>query len=335
MRVAWVARRNMRRVLMRPTNRSLKEPPVLESLVVRPARLHDAEAWVALRVAAEGAMAPADPAWEIEQFQGTPPDGLANHLIGWRGEQAVAGCTLHGLGVVTALFDFAVAADGVQDDGPAFVRQVVDRVRVAGATLITVEYPAAYSPLFLGAGFQQNTRTRMKRSLADYAPRPVHLPTGIFLRHPRPDDEAAVALLTYHNYADTVDREMASSSREQAASTIGPMFQSAYSRFAPECSFLAEDAQGQLVANILLGEMETPEERLIWVLDISLNPDWRGRRLGKALMGSAFNAAHAAGYTHIGLIVTCGNVPALALYHSFGFVEYGDLMVEAFLRLRG
>ncbi len=306
-----------------------------ESLTVRSARAEDAEDWVALRVAAGGETAPLDPAGEIDQFQHLPPDVLSNTLIGWRGDQAVAGCVLHSLGAVTALLDFVVVADGLPADGPAFLRQVVDRMRATGAAIITVEYPVAYSPLFLGAGFQQNTRTRMKRPLADYTPRPVHLPTGIFLRHPRPDDEAAVTLLSYHNYADTVDREMASSSREQAASAIGPMFQSAYSRFAPECSFLAEDAQGQLVANILLGEMENPVERLIWVLDISLNTDWRGRGLGRALMGSAFNTAHAEGYTHIGLMVTLGNVPALALYHSFGLVEYGDLMYEAFLRLRG
>lgn len=306
-----------------------------EPLTVRPARADDAEAWVALHVAAGGEAAPTDLDWEIEQFQLMPPAELAHRLIGSQGDQAVAGCTLHPLGGATALVDFAVADAVLQEAGPAFVQQVVERVRAAGAAIITVEYPVAYSSLFLGAGFRQNTRTRMKRPLGDYTPRPVHLPTGIFLRHPRPDDEAAAALLAYHNYADTVDREMASSSREQAASTIGPMFHSAYSRFAPECSFLAEDAQGQLVANILLGEMEKAGERLIWVLDISLNTDWRGRGLGKALMGSAFNAAHAAGYTHIGLIVTCGNVPALALYHSFGFQEYGDLMYEAFLRLRG
>lgn len=306
-----------------------------ESLIVRSARREDAAAWVGLRVAATASAAALDPVLEFDEFHHLPPDGLAHRLIGWREERAVAGCTLHPLGTVMALLDFIVAPDAPAADGPAFVRAVVERVRGLGATMITVEYPAAYSPLFTGADFHQNTRTRMKRPLAGYASRPVHLPPGIFLRHPHPDDEAAVTLLAYRNYADTVDREMVSSSREQAASTIGPMFQSAYSRFAYECSFLAEDAPGQLVADILLGAMGEPEERLIWVLDISLSSAWRGRGLGTALMSSAFTAAQAHGYREIGLIVTCGNAPALALYHSFGFQEYGDLMYEAWLRLPG
>jgi ribosomal protein S18 acetylase RimI-like enzyme len=303
-------------------------------LIVRPARREDAAAWLALRTATAIDPAALDPELEIDQFRYMSAWMLANRLIGWRGDRAVACCTLHPLGMVTALLDFMVAPDAQAAYGPAFVAQVVAAVRERGAALITVEFPAVYSLLFTSAGFQQNTRTRMRRALADYTPRPIHIPTGIFLRHPRPDDEDAVTLLAYRNYADTPDREMVSSSREQAASTIGPMFQSAYSRFAPDCSFLAEDAQGQLVGDILLGEMEEAGQRLIWVLDISLSPDWRGRGLGSALMGSAFLAAIAQGYTAIGLIVTCGNTPALALYHAFGFQEYGDLMYEAWLRLR-
>jgi ribosomal protein S18 acetylase RimI-like enzyme len=304
-------------------------------LTVRPARPADAAAWLALRTAAAADPASLDPAMEIDLFQALSPAILANRLIGWRGAHAVAACTLHPLGTVTALLDFVVAPDAAAGDAPAFVAQVVQVVWAWGAELITVEFPAAYSPIFTGAGFHQNTRTRMRRSLVGYTPRPVHLPPGIFLRHPRPADEDAVTLLAYRNYADTVDREMVSISREQAASTIGPMFQSAYSRFAPECSFLAEDAQGQLVADILLGAMGEPEERLIWVLDISLAPVWRGRGLGTALMSSAIAAAQAHGYAEIGLIVTCGNAPAQALYRAFGFAEYGDLMYEAWLRLRG
>jgi ribosomal protein S18 acetylase RimI-like enzyme len=307
---------------------------VSESLIVRPAHREDAAAWVGLRAAAADLDA-LDTALGIDQFGVLPPDGLARRPIGWRGARAVAGCALHPLGTVMALLDFIVAPDALTADGPAFIQAVVEHVRAQGATLITVEYPAAYSPLFTGAGFHQNTRTRMKRALGDYTPRPIQLPPGIVLRHPRPEDEAAVTRLAYHNYADTVDREMVSSSREQAASTIGPMFQSAYSRFSYDCSFLAEDAPEQVVADILLEVMGEPEERLIWVLDISLSSAWRGRGLGKALMGSAFNAAQSQGYVEIGLIVTCGNAPALALYHSFGFQEYGDLMYEAWLRLPG
>lgn len=306
-----------------------------DPLTVRPARPADAAAWVALRSAVVSDPAALDPELEHDYFLALSPAMLAHRLIGWRGDRAVAACTLHPLGAVTALLDFVVAPDAVTRDGPAFVAGVVARLRDEGTALITVEFPAAYSPLFTGAGFHQNTRTRMKRPLAGDPPRPAHLPPGIFLRHPRPADEDAVTLLAFRNYADTVDREMVSSSREQAASTIGPMFQSAYSRFAPNCSFLAEDAQGQLVADILLGAMGEPEERLIWVLDISLAPVWRGRGLGTALMSSAIAAAQAHGYAEIGLIVTCGNAPAQALYRAFGFAEYGDLMYEAWLRLRG
>jgi len=107
-----------------------------------------------------------------------------------------------------------------------------------------------------------------------------------------------------------------------------------YSGFDLDSSFLAMDEQQQLVGSIFLGDMSTHEmERLMWILDISIDSAWRGKGLGKALLINGLNAARTKRYTNIGLMVTLSNHNAFALYRSLGFREYGTLVYEAVLQL--
>ena len=56
---------------------------------------------------------------------------------------------------------------------------------------------------------------------------------------------------------------------------------------------------------------------------ISIDKDWWGLGIGRALTESAIECARAAGYLQLELEVVAANTRAYSLYQSVGFVEYG------------
>ena len=303
-----------------------------QPLKVSVARPEDARAWIELRQAAHGHPMPGDMASEIERFNSAPPSVANDRYIVRVGHEPVACVELHRLGNVVELRDVAIAREYLHIRGVEVVEEM-SRWAMRQGSVLTAEYPEAYGPLFVGAGFRQNTRTRMARSLANYQAQAVVVPQGVQLRRPRPEDEPAVAAMAYRNYADTPDADMVSSSPEQAASIIRAMFGGAYSRFMAECSCLAEDEGGSLVGSCLVGDVSRDDgERTAWVLDISVGPEWRGKGLGRAMLVNALNVAKRAGFERTGLMVTIGNSRAQALYQSLGLEEYGDIMYEGVLK---
>ena len=59
------------------------------------------------------------------------------------------------------------------------------------------------------------------------------------------------------------------------------------------------------------------------VLGISVDRAYWGLGIGKALTGACIECAAKAGYAQLELDVVAANERAVALYRSFGFVEYG------------
>ena len=58
-------------------------------------------------------------------------------------------------------------------------------------------------------------------------------------------------------------------------------------------------------------------------LGISILKDYWGLGLGKALINACVQCAREAGYSQLELDVVAENERAIALYKSFGFVEFG------------
>jgi [ribosomal protein S18]-alanine N-acetyltransferase len=59
------------------------------------------------------------------------------------------------------------------------------------------------------------------------------------------------------------------------------------------------------------------------ILDVAVDPGWRGRGIGRFLVQHALTLARARGAALVALEVRVGNLEALALYRSFGFRETG------------
>ncbi len=259
-----------------------------------------------------------------------PPEG---GYLAWLRDTPMARFSFQMLADVVELGYFYIGKEFQEEYGAAVMQQIVALARERGR-LITTEYPAIYSDLFIHAYFKQNTRTRMAMVLADRPPLFLRLPDGITLRPPTPADEVALAEMAYRNYAGTPDADMVSSSPQQAAAMMKAIFANDYATLDTACSFIAEDGSGVMVGSIMLGdESKSPLDTLVWVLDVSVAPQWRGKGLGRALFAAALTAAQPR-YQRIGLMVTIGNWAAQSLYRAFGFREYGPLMYEAILHLR-
>jgi ribosomal protein S18 acetylase RimI-like enzyme len=298
------------------------------------ARPEDARAWVQLAYPIGSPLPPDSLQAQVSAFNAPPTDVDESRFIAWLGDKPIARASFVQMENVVELRDFVVADGYVTEYGPTILRDIAEAARPRGNILTVDFYPPAYRGSFLGAGFKQNTRTRMIRSLADYAEQTVELPAGVTLRRPVFGDEAAMAEMAYQNYVGTPDEEMVSAGRAQGAAIIRAMFHNDYNLLNPAGSFLAVDNSGKLVGDVLLADAgQTPGEGLAWIMDISVAPAYRGKGLGKALMLSAMNAAHRQAYQRIGLLVTIGNARAQALYRSLGFEAYGELLYEAAMRL--
>ena len=93
--------------------------------------------------------------------------------------------------------------------------------------------------------------------------------------------------------------------------------------------FAVEDGEGTRVGILWLGEPYDGEPDALWVYDIEIDPDHRGRGLGRDTMLLAEAEARRLGRNRIKLNVFARNAVARALYLSLGFEEMSVQMSKA------
>jgi ribosomal protein S18 acetylase RimI-like enzyme len=93
--------------------------------------------------------------------------------------------------------------------------------------------------------------------------------------------------------------------------------------------FAVEDGEGTRVGVLWLGEPFDGEPDALWVYDIEIDPDHRGRGLGRDTMLLAEAEARRRGRQRIKLNVFARNSVARALYLSLGFEEMSVQMSKA------
>jgi ribosomal protein S18 acetylase RimI-like enzyme len=87
-------------------------------------------------------------------------------------------------------------------------------------------------------------------------------------------------------------------------------------RFFPGGSFLAEDASGRICGLILSSHVA---DDVGHITQVCVSPEWKGRRVGYALMRSAMTAMVDDGCERASLTVTASNTGAIQLYQRLGF----------------
>lgn len=81
------------------------------------------------------------------------------------------------------------------------------------------------------------------------------------------------------------------------------------------------EARGGAVGRLWLGERQSGGRRVLFIYDISIDPERQGRGYGRAAMGLAEQEARSRGIGRIELNVFGGNDVARSLYRSLGYVE--------------
>jgi ribosomal protein S18 acetylase RimI-like enzyme len=92
--------------------------------------------------------------------------------------------------------------------------------------------------------------------------------------------------------------------------------------------YAVEDGEGTCVGRLWLGEPFDGEAETLWVYDIEIDPEHRGRGLGRDTMLLAEEQARLHGRTRIKLNVFARNTIARALYRSLGFEEMAVQMTK-------
>ena len=85
-------------------------------------------------------------------------------------------------------------------------------------------------------------------------------------------------------------------------------------------SYFVAEAGGRRVATLWLGQRDDElDGPLVWVYDVEVDADVRGRGHGRAVMLLAEDEVRRSGFSRIGLNVFARNVAAIALYTSLGY----------------
>ena len=96
----------------------------------------------------------------------------------------------------------------------------------------------------------------------------------------------------------------------------------------PGHAIFVVEADGTPVGRLWLAERESGGRRVIFVYDISIEPEFQGRGHGRGAMRLAEDEARARGLDRIELNVFGGNDVARGLYHSLGYVETSVQMAK-------
>ena len=85
--------------------------------------------------------------------------------------------------------------------------------------------------------------------------------------------------------------------------------------------YVADGENGAMAGYVWFGVSERPfsGNKMGWVYDIEVVPEFRGKGIGEALMKHAMKVSRDRGFTQIGLMVNQKNKIAWTLYEKLGF----------------
>lgn len=208
------------------------------------------------------------------------------------------------------------------------VARIAERAREAGVASVTARTGAvaseeAYIALLRSAGFGFVKRyARMRRELRGDERRPA-APAGILVRPVRSEDEAE--LRAFHEvfdvaFRDTPDYQPSTYEQYRQRLTALPRIDWDEWLVAEGVSSAgAATPAGGGIVGILQSAGQSAEVDEAWVKYLAVRKEFRGRGLGRLLLGSAFHLYAGKGYRAVGLAVDTTNpTGAYPLYESVG-----------------
>jgi GNAT superfamily N-acetyltransferase len=151
---------------------------------------------------------------------------------------------------------------------------------------------------------------------------------GVRLRAMRDDEFVAYLGPSLEEYARFVARNHAipiATARARAASSTEQMLTAGLHTDGHRF-FVAEDETGAHVGDLWLGLRRLDGAEMVWVYDVRVDEERRGRGYGRLIMGSAEDLAREMGGERLGLNVFGDNERARRLYESLGYAEISRQM---------
>ncbi|MGE4170172.1 MAG: GNAT family N-acetyltransferase [Candidatus Margulisiibacteriota bacterium] len=208
------------------------------------------------------------------------------------------------------------------NDQPVLVQGLLDSglIHQKLMELITYELHPDTRATIRAGGFLENPRKRMFLEL-NQAPKLPEIPPPYVLRPVTDADvlpSSALSLAahlisqdqpSYPDLKNLATREALE--RKIYGGVFGPM--------SPTASFVLE-REGRMVGACLVVDIVCwGFDRVPWIFDLSIHPDFQGQKLGRALFEAVIYQLYQERYEIVGLAVTLTNSGAIRLYDSLGF----------------
>ena len=190
-----------------------------------------------------------------------------------------------------------------------------------GADRIVASLEDSYFPEFERLGFAERfSRIRMEGPVRKAEP------PAVPMAHPEITDLEDIMRFLMSVYEGHIEQQfgMHVGSETEWREYVTGIWKGDSGTYIPLASWAVRDPDG--VAGVALAShwMGTP-----LLSELGVRKDRRGEGLGRALVVQTMNALADLAYDRLGLYVTLGNDPALALYKSLGFTQVGGRAVSA------
>ncbi|MGA7846790.1 MAG: GNAT family N-acetyltransferase [Thermoplasmata archaeon] len=176
----------------------------------------------------------------------------------------------------------------------------------------------------LGAGlcedprFSTLLRHSMVRPLSTLSPPPdPRWPEGLEVTTVRHVPFEQLTALDWRTYRGTPDESLLSGTPQGNRELLENALKGLFGQYLDEASPAVRDSLGALVG-FAVGCQESLRSGIL--LDLAVDPDFRRRGIGEALVLRTLRALLALGYPNAHLWVTDGNHPARKLYEKTGFL---------------
>ena len=188
------------------------------------------------------------------------------------------------------------------------------------------EEAAVVTQLAQAQGSTVIRRQAMERRLgpedAGHAPEP---PRGVRRLPVREVTLEALADLDRRGFAGSVDALLVGQEPDDYRRSVSAILDDQLGRFLDEASVALLESDPVRLVGLLLTSEKSPRRGVF--LDLVVDPERRGRGLGRFLLGWGLRALWGLGYERVRLWVSLENAAALALYRREGFVPLGGATI--------
>ena len=212
------------------------------------------------------------------------------------------------------------------DETAAVLLKAMDLLRAGGATSISAHFEDRYEPAFESLGFRRVfARMRMEAPTKRGSP-----PAGLKLQPPEEDEVLGLTKFLVDVYEGHMEQHfgMHVGPEDEWRGYVGGLFKGDSGQYMPDASYVALEGDRIVGAILVTHWMGTP-----LVAELGVAKDRRRRGIGRALLVAASSRLAGRDESRLALYVTVGNEPAIRLYRSLGFIQFGGQSVTAHLEM--